>query len=88
MGECIDIIKESKTIVCENAANINLNAPAYVYMTIQNIKNMYFIEPETLNLATKTLGSSFLPKNTKIVVEYTNNSNVVKFFKFYVEMFY
>lgn len=90
MGQCIDIKKDSKTIFCEKSANMNINSSntSFVYMTIQNVKNMYFTQPETINLATKTIGSSFLPKNTKISIEYTNNSNTPKIFKFYLEMFY
>ena len=55
---------------------------------IYNIRNMILNSPGKYALATKHLQASALPKNTKVEVVYTNNSNIEKSFIFFLEFCY
>jgi hypothetical protein len=87
MGEVIEIDKINNTLILSIAASENINAPAYLQMTIHNIYNINLV-PCVINLAAKHIESSFLPKNTVARLEYTNNSNIEKTFIFLIEYIY
>lgn len=88
MGECISIDKSAATIECQFPASVTMIAGSFIQMTINNIKNIPLWEPETVNLAVKNVGSSFLPAKTKVRLQYSNNANVEKVFCIRYEYFY
>lgn len=87
MGEVITIDKVNNTLILSIAATENINAPAYLQMTIRNMKN-FILVPGLVNLASKNIESSFLPKNTVARFQYTNNGNTEKTFIFFYEISY
>lgn len=87
MGEVKRIDKINNTILACIPANINMETPSYVQMTIHNIKDAYLM-PGILNLASKRITSSLLPTGTKARLKYRNNGNIEKDFIFYVEIMY
>lgn len=88
LNECISIDNVNNIINCELPSSFNFNAGSLVQMTIQTIKNYIIGLPSQIHLATKSIGTSFLPKNTNVKICYTNNSNVTKTFCYYFECFY
>jgi len=87
MGEVLTIDKVNSTLILSIASTENINAPAYLQMTVHNIYNMNLI-PGVTNLASKHIESSALPKNTVARIKYTNNGNTEKTFIFYYEIMY
>ena len=87
MGEVKAIDKINNTLLTCVPASAGINTPAYVQMTIHNIKNIY-LTPGTINLASKQISSSFLPSGVKARLKYTNNGNIEKTFIFYTEFIY
>lgn len=87
MGEVIAIDKVNSTLILSIPATENINAPAYLQMTVHNMKN-FILVPGLINLASKNIESSFLPKNTVARFEYTNNGNTEKTFTFFYEITY
>lgn len=88
LGQCICINKSNNTIKCENSANNTMKAGAYLQMTIRNIKDLLFVEPESITIANKHIKSSFIPANINLKFDYQNNSGVEKKFKFIYEYIY
>lgn len=87
MGEVTAIDKVNNTLILSIAATQNINAPAYLQMTIHNIYKVNLV-PGITNLASKHIESSFLPKNTIARLEYINNSDSEKTFTFWYEFMY
>jgi hypothetical protein len=87
MGEVTTIDKVNSILILSIPATENINAGAYVQMTIRNIYNIYIV-PGITNLATKRVNSSSLPKNKIARLEYTNNGNTEKTFYFWFEYMY
>ena len=87
MGEVEVIDKVNSTLILTIPATENINAGAYLQMTIRNIYNIYIV-PGISNLATKRVNSSSLPKNKIARMEYTNNGNTEKTFYFWFEFMY
>jgi hypothetical protein len=87
MGEVNGIDKVNSTLLCTIAASENINAPAYVQMTIHNIMDIH-LTPGIFILAAKSITSSSLPKGTIARLKYVNNGNTEKTFIFYYEFLY
>jgi len=87
MGEVKSIDNVNNTLLTSIPASVNINTPAYVQMTIHNIKNIY-LTPGTTNLASKQITSSLIPSGVKARLKYTNNGNIEKTFIFYTEFIY
>jgi hypothetical protein len=87
MGEVLSIDTINKTLLLNTAASSNINAPAYVQLTVHNIYNIH-LQPGITNLASKHIKSSSLPANTIAQLEYNNTSNVEKTFIFWFEFLY
>jgi hypothetical protein len=87
MGEVVTIDKVNSTLILSTPATENINAGAYLQMTVRNIYNIHLV-PGVVNLASKHIESSFLPKNTVARLRYTNNGNTEKTFTFWYEFMY
>jgi hypothetical protein len=87
LGTCTSVDIETNTFKTDTPANLAMTAGAYLQMTIHNVR---FIigHADSTHLATKHLGSSYLPANIKVVFEYQNNSDTERQFVFYFEAFY
>lgn len=88
LGQCTNVDLVNSTITCETASITSINVGAYVQMTINNIKNIFLVEPDTIRLANKHVNSSLLPAGKIARFTYQNNSNVEKAFMFYFEYLY
>ena len=86
-NEVIAIDTINNTLLLKTPADTSLNAPAYVKMTIRNMRNMRLI-PGITNLANKHVGSSALPVGKIARLEYTNNSDTEKTFNMWLEYLY
>lgn len=76
MGECISINPNNNTIKCDTEANSNINAGAYLQITIHNIKDFIVGPPSAITFNNKTLQSTYIPANTILRLVYQNNSNI------------
>ena len=91
LGDVVSIDSGNGKIVVENAADQNWTNPAYTVVRM----NKYLIEDLHITnsnmrygFAEKKIGGSYLPKNTKLEVKYTNNEGNAKNFVFNVEYLY
>lgn len=87
MGEVKMIDSINSTLLLTFPASATINAPAYVQMTIHNIKDIY-LTPGTTNLASKHITSSLLPTGIKARLKYNNKDSVEKTFVFCIEYIY
>lgn len=87
LGMCTSIDLTTNTFTTEIPANLFMALGCHLQITIQNIK---FIigHGDNTKLATKHIGSSFLPANINVALQYQNNSNALVKFVFYFECFY
>jgi hypothetical protein len=86
-NEVLVLDKINNTLLLKTPASTSLNAPAYVKMTIRNMRNV-ILHSGITNLANKHVGSSALPANKVARLEYTNNGNVEKTFNTWIEYLY
>jgi len=90
LGTCTSINAVTNTFTTNTPANLSMTvggAPCYLQMTIHNVK---FIigHADSTRLATKHLGSSYLPANIKVALEYQNNHDTEVKFIFFFEALY
>jgi len=88
VGECIAIDKENSTVTIDTALTENFSAGVLLQICVNNIKNFILRGETVYELSRKTTGTSSLPANTTVRLQYENNSNVEKEFYFSVEYYY
>ena len=88
LGECIAIDKTNGTITIDTPSTINVNSGNYIQMIVNNIKQFLLKSNTNYLLGRKTIGTSSLPANTIVRINYTNTSLTAKEFVFTIEYLY
>lgn len=88
MGECISINTVNNTIKCNIQSNSNINAGAFLQITVHNVKNFLVGPPSSISFNSKTLESTLIPANTIMRIVYQNNSNIDTMFYRMLEFYY
>lgn len=88
IGECIEINKINNTITSNNAVTQNYNTGTYIQMTVNPIKDFILKSNTLYEFARKTIGSSSIPANTIIKLQYQNTTNEEKNLFFSIEYMY
>ena len=86
LGDVLGISADTLTI--SNPTTDIFIAGSYIKMTLQPVRNVIISAPWEYNVGRSKIGSSSIPPNTNLTIEYTNNSTNVKDFVWYFDYLY
>lgn len=88
-SDCGEIISfDNDTIICSKSLTHDFNAGSKIYISISRLRNYKIMNSYNCGLGFSKIGSSGLPANTIIRVEYINNSGIEKEFNIVFEIQY
>lgn len=90
-GRVLAIDSINKKITVEKKATKLFTLGKLIQMSIRNINNLEFNTPSKYEIAGTKLGSSYIPANTIIRIQYTNRTNMIsntKKFVWFIEYYY
>jgi hypothetical protein len=83
LGDVLNV--SGNTLTVQNNITDVFTAGSYILMTVQPVRNYIISAPWEYNVGRSKIGSSSIPKNTNLSIEYTNTGTVAKTFVWYFD---